>query len=160
MASITTTSYLSVPTSTDKLERLDARRTHSADEALGRLLKNESLQESLSQQSNRWIPVRESKVIGTLWGMFQKGRSAFINKENVRRAVQEVGGSTVAADALWAKLSPNKASIVSAGEFALNDYLSDAVSANLKDIRENVEKARVQQAAKSLKSNSILDYFA
>jgi hypothetical protein len=159
MVSNVSSSALPVPTKTDTLERMDARTVKLADEGLSRLLKNSALKESLAQQSSRWLPPSKNKVIGTLWGMFQKGRSAFINKELVRRAIQEVGGGTVVADAVWKKLSPEGKSIINAGDFALNDYLGEAVGANLKNIQKDVETARVQSARTSTSSRSILDYF-
>jgi hypothetical protein len=105
------------------------------------------------------VPVTRGKILATLWGMFNTNSTAYLTKDSVKDAIYAYGGKTSAIDGLWKQLSPDKKSVINAGDFATNPYLNAAIISNLDSIREAVEDTR-RAAGPSGKSGTMLDFFA
>lgn len=148
---------LTTPTSTKDMAESEANIVRLADKALGSLVNNGELLKTLADHSSTYVPASRSAIMSILWALMNEDGSGFITKSGVQRAVLAEGGGTAQVDALWAKISPEGKSSISAGDFAINSYLITAVTDNIGPIREAINQKRIDSAAAE-NSTSIMDY--
>jgi hypothetical protein len=157
MVSSISSSTLTVPTSTASVGASDAQKIKAADQALNALLNNPALLQALADHSAQYVPPSRSAILSILWSLMNNDGGSFISKSGIQRAVLAEGGGTIAVDALWGQLNPEKKSLLSAADFAVNSYLGQAVTANLSAIREAVDQRRVASLTAN-NSTSLLDF--
>lgn len=151
------TATLTYQTPVAEADAATAPTVRAADKALNALLKNPQLLQSLADHSAQYVPPSKSAILSVLWALVNVDGGGFVTRDGVQRAVFAEGGGTVAVDALWNQLNPGKKSSISAADFAVNNYLNEAVTLNLEVIREDVDLQRIKSATAG-NSTSLLDF--
>jgi hypothetical protein len=129
-----------------------------ADKILATLLQSPDLLQSMAGRTFANFPPSGKMVLSTLWGLLDVSGGSHLSKSDVETAVKAVGGHAAEASALWAQLSPDNSNEITAGDFASNAYLNNAIPNMLTAVRASVDDTRQEQALKTIKSNSILDF--
>jgi hypothetical protein len=136
----------------------NASPTPVADKDVNLLLQSNDVLQSLASRSSSYLPPTSAQVLSTLWALLNPNSSTSITESDVEKAIVSEGGKTSEADALWAQIDPNGASAIHAQDFAFNQYLTQAVSANLASLQTSV--AQIQQQQGPVDSGSILGAFS
>ncbi|MCK5519034.1 MAG: hypothetical protein KAI61_06435 [Alphaproteobacteria bacterium] len=131
-----------------------------AESALNSLMETPELLQSLASRSFKYLPPSYTMVLSTFWGLINVNENSTLVQSDVERAVREVGGSAADGMALWSQMDPEYEGVISAGDFAQNEYLTKTITEMLETVQENVDQVREEETAKSATSNSLLDYAA
>jgi hypothetical protein len=132
-----------------------------ANDTLDLLLQDKDLLKSLADQSTKYVPPSEGRILATLWGLFNTSGSFALTKDDIQHALFNItGGGTTEADALWSQMNPDKAATIGAGDFAQCDFLIKGLSKRMDTLVAAIEKTRQDEAGKSATSGTLLDYIA
>lgn len=157
ISGISSLSTLAVPTSTADLNTPEKNTVEAADKALNLVLQNGEMMKTLAAHSSKYVPPSKDAIMSLLWAVMNDDGAAYLNKGGVTRAIYAGGGGTVASDAIWEKIKFENNDTISAADFATNAYLNNAVSANIAQIREAVDLARIEAATADY-SSSIMGF--
>ena len=129
-----------------------------ADKGLSMLLEAPALLESLADNSFKFLPPSYKTILSTLWGLININENSTIVQSDIERAIREFDGNAAIGMALWSHMDSEGKGVISAGDYAQNDYLEQAISSMLETIRENVEQVREEAERNTASSNTLLDH--
>ncbi len=129
-----------------------------ADKGLSMLLEAPALLESLADNSFKFLPPSYKTILSTLWGLININENSTIVQSDIERAIREFDGNAAIGMALWSHMDSENEGVISAGDYAQNDYLEQAISSMLETIRENVEQVREEAERNTASSNTLLDH--
>lgn len=117
-----------------------------ANQALGRLVSNSDYIDTMMKYSSTYAPPPSIRVISSLWGLLNPDEKPRLTEKIVERAVLDEGGTYAEARALWEQLNPGKGEDVTAGEFAKNPYLLQALTLIYEPLHEAINETRIKAA--------------
>ena len=107
----------------------------AAQASLKKLLVLNGVQASLGADGSTAKPTA-TKVLSTLWTLFDANSDNKITKSDIQTAVENLGGAKSDATALWSQISPYGLNNITKASFDKNSFLKSTVSANIATVQK------------------------